>query len=204
LKLAVLPLSHLSISLLPFDSGPQIRKGEPTSSIRFEDDVVFHHFPEEEIIFEADGLPLPHDESQESINFLEDPEEEMTIGRRIALRLMQKKWYNPLATAEDPNDRSMKMASMKTARIAKTTSFRDVQFQKPSLEKAWAYFERVTLYRYILDDESESPPKNYCEKVYRMFWSKERTLKRAEPGLKSRKTILYDPFDTPHSQVSPS
>jgi hypothetical protein len=202
----VLPLSHLFISRLSFDSGPQIQKGKPTNSIRFEDDVVVHHVhPEEEIIFEADGpssVPSPVDaaldesqNSNESIDFLEDPKEEMTMGRRIALRLMHKKWYNPLATARE---------SRVSVRMVKQTSFRDVQFKKPSLKKAWAYFERVTLYRHILDDESGSPAKNCCDKLYRMFCSKERTLKRAEPGLKSQKTILYDPFDTPHSQVSPS
>jgi hypothetical protein len=156
--------------------------------------VVIHHFPSEEITLFADE-PSSALSAAESIDFLEDPKEEMTVGRRIALKLMYKKWYNPLATARE---------SRVSIKMAKQTSFRNVQFKKPSLEQAWAYFERVTLYRYIFNDESGSPAKNCCGKVYRMFCSKGRTLKRAEPGLKSRKTVLYDPFDTPHSQVSPS
>lgn len=72
--------------------------------------------------------------STESIDFLKDPISEMTSGRRIALWLLKYKWYNPqlkLDIQEERDDEVLAEPLIEQAR--------------PSLEKAWAYFEHVTL-----------------------------------------------------------
>eukprot|EP00980_Cylindrotheca_fusiformis_P007078 scaffold1482_cov120-Cylindrotheca_fusiformis.AAC.20 len=53
--------------------------------------------------------------------------------------------------------------------------------QKPSLEKAWAYFEHFALNRYVVNES-----KNW---------------KKAEPGEDELPTKLYNPFTMPHNQL---
>ena len=72
--------------------------------------------------------------STESIDFLNDPISEMTSGRRIALWLQKYRWYNPqlkVDTEEEGDD-------------AEAMGEPLIEQVRPSLEKAWAYFEHVT------------------------------------------------------------
>jgi hypothetical protein len=82
-----------------------------------------------------------HHHQHSTIDFLQDPPQEMTNGRRIALWLAQKfpRIYYPASTQQKKN---------KETNGAET--------EPPSLEKAWAFFEHVTLQRYlILSDQDE-------------------------------------------------
>lgn len=83
------------------------------------------------------------------IDFLQDDWSEMTYGRRIALSLMKYKWYNPKAGDEDPSEEVNAKDAGLEAPVDSMTS-EDDAFErgikmKPSLEKAWAYFEHVAL-----------------------------------------------------------
>lgn len=117
------------------------------------------------------------DVSVESVDFLQDPPETMTKGRKLALRLMDKKWYNPAAGRDKSDDEDA-----------------------PSLEKAWAYFEHVTLYRYIYNDDDDDDDVDKHNKDSGCFKG-ERDLQIAARGEKHKKTKLFPPLSTPHSQV---
>ena len=62
----------------------------------------------------------------------------------------------------------------------------------PSLEKAWAFFEHVTLPRYTVDEDYMGTG-NRKRKSYQVA--------RAEPGEDQDKTLLYDPIHTHSSQL---
>ena len=104
----------------------------------------------------------------ERIDFLQDSETEMTWGRRIALRLMKNEWYYPKPQEEEGSE---------------TPSSDDDEGQKPSLARAWAYFEHVALERYIVQEKGS------------------KSLERAEPGERFFNTKLYNPFCMAHNQV---
>ena len=44
--------------------------------------------------------------SKPGIDFLKDPPDQMTLGRKIALRLQYKKWYNPRANLQFKNKKN--------------------------------------------------------------------------------------------------
>ena len=78
--------------------------------------------------------------------------------------------------------------------------------ERPSLAKAWAYFEHVTLPRHI--DESASIKGNSADKMKRTEQERLERKKHlphqlmfAEPGEAKRKTKLYDPIETHSSQL---
>ena len=80
---------------------------------------------------------------KEAIDFVKDDKpSEMTLSRRIALRLMKYKWYYPNRDGK----KSSCFGSSKAENI-------DGSLQ-PSLEKAWAYFEHVTLPRFVYDGKN--------------------------------------------------
>lgn len=123
---------------------------------------------------------------------MEDPREEMTYGRIIALSLMNKPWYNQnLKKAVNENgDNPNANLSASQRRYANRVPLNTLGEGKvkqeeplPSLEKGWAYFEHVTLSRHIATE------------------GKSKTLERAEPGECSRKTKMYSPLWTPLSQM---
>ena len=81
---------------------------------------------------------------------------------------------------------------------------KDDEAEKPSLAKAWAYFEHVSLDRYLVNEkeEAERPqPRGWFARKYRRFFAGNRILRRAAPGQTDVKTRLFDPFNTPHSQL---
>ncbi|KAL3940562.1 MAG: hypothetical protein SGBAC_004918 [Bacillariaceae sp.] len=115
------------------------------------------------------------------IDFLKDERSSMTYGRRIGTEklsfvrevssaLMNKTWYNPGIKVDE---RTKSGESGNRAVVA-----------KPSLEKAWAYFEHFALDRYIIDHATASSDR-----------------KRAEPGENSVPTRLYSPIMLPHAQM---
>jgi hypothetical protein len=79
-------------------------------------------------------------------------------GRRVALSLIDKKWYNPLAGEKEEDDAAQVEKSKK--RVSKCESKfefeKETSLQKHLLEKAWAYFEQVSFYRYIVDRRGEA------------------------------------------------
>jgi len=65
-------------------------------------------------------------------NFLMDDPQTMTFGRKIALYCMKHyKWYNHRLGEEDDDEADMDRG----------------ETSKPSIEKAWEYFEHVSLQR---------------------------------------------------------
>ena len=119
--------------------------------------------------------------SDQNIDFLEDNPSEMTWGRRIALSLMERKWYNPRAgdTALDENgfDESFKDAQMDVPFDASDdpvvdpvdNMFGRITTTRPNLKKAWAYFEHVTLTRFIVEKKKNNQKKNICRRIIRKF-----------------------------------
>ncbi len=116
------------------------------------------------------------------IDFLKDRPEHMTYGRRIALSMASKfAWYNPhLGKANGPDGQEL-----------------------PSLAKAWAYFEHVTLERYVVEDYSLNRQVDLTkrQRLVKKFHRGERQMNIAEPGERELPTKLYSPITTPLSQM---
>jgi hypothetical protein len=147
----------------------------------------------------SDGIPVSASNGKdEGIDFLMDDKEEMTFGRRIALSLINMTWYNPSAAVKDEAPEALISPASRTSAHG---DFERNLSQKPSLEKAWAYFEHVALYRYILEEKPKSK-KNIFIRMIRKFQKGDKRMNKAEPGERDLKTKLYDPIFTPHSQVS--
>lgn len=154
----------------------------------------------------TDSVSECSNQSDESLDFLKDDKHDMTFGRRIALCLMDKTWYNPRAKMMDlaENDPKVDEVQLQRAESSSASNPKIDDFDatmsntSPSLEKAWAYFEYVALYRYIV------PPKdkkmNVFARVHRVL-SGNTKLERAKPGENHDQTRLYSPIMTPHSQL---
>ena len=147
--------------------------------------------------------------SSQHIDFLEDNPSEMTWGRRIALSLMERKWYNPHAgepaLEENGFDDSFKDAQMDltsdTSEDPAKNMFGRITTTRPNLKKGWAYFEHVTLTRFIVEQKEKSQKKNICWRIIRKFQKRDKKMERAEPGDNEVQTRLYSPFFTPHKQL---
>lgn len=85
----------------------------------------------------------------------------MTLSRRLARYLSTFSWYNPQLTSPNPN--------------------------RLSIDKAWSYFEHVTLARHFVPEDKASS-RDY--------------LRKAEPGEKDRPTRLYSVIHTPESDLA--
>ena len=116
------------------------------------------------------------------VNFLEDRPATQTYGRRIALYMADKyKWYNPWLGVDKDKDGN----------------------PKPSLERAWAFFEHVTLPRYIAEGPSGGRDHgNLVNRIRRGIFRGERQLSKAEPGERDKPTKLYSAINTPMSQMA--
>ena len=157
--------------------------------------------------------------SQMSIDFLQDNHKDMTYGRRIALKLVDKKWYNPRAGEDkdvvvegetQENDGAHHEASNNgsnapsSPQSAGTAGYpaRVTERQFPSLERAWAYFEHVALPRYVVQDKPNAPKKNILVRIVRKCFCKaNKQLDKAEPGENHLPTKLYSPIFTPLKQM---
>lgn len=131
-----------------------------------------------------DDPPILNDEGE--IDFQADKPGHMTWSRRLALYLASRySWYNPhLGKPEDATD--------------------EFGRQLPSIARAWAYFEHVTLERYVVAAGYRAASEqqlNQKERVLRAFHRGERRLEKAEPGENTHKTKLYNPLTTPLSQL---
>lgn len=148
------------------------------------------------------------------IDFLNDDVSEMTWGRRIALKLMDKPWYNPSIKAnneegedneegaddDESNNQDKPIEGDTTARVVDDFD-KDVIFEKPCLAKGWAFFEHQSLYRYILPADHESKSYSTWTKIYRtLFLQRNKKFERAEPGEEEDPSRLY-PIMTPHNQL---
>ncbi len=134
------------------------------------------------------------------IDFLQDAKSEMTLGRRIALQLMNSRWYNPRAGENEDEMKGVSPEAPKESIVDKDNVFERMDSATPSLEKAWAYFEHVSLDRYILEDKPRIK-KNICRRIIRKFQKADKRLEKAEPGESDVKTALYSPIFTPHTQL---
>jgi len=126
----------------------------------------------------------------DGIDFLNDPPEQMTTGRRIALKLMDKKWYNPRTGSTDvPVPLVPEMAV-------------EGESSAPSLRKAWVYFEHVVLTRYVVEDHNiDVDGWGWFAKFRQSFKNYDENFNLAQPGEKYKPTKLFDPIVTPHRQV---
>ena len=140
-----------------------------------------------------------------SINFLEDDPATMTYSRRIALHLMNKKWYFPKSEKEDEED-VPKQVTARDLEDVPGKSFEESlgmkEEKQPSLEEAWAYFEHVTLPRYLFRPKppgwvKRSPLVRFKNKMSKA----NKKMDIAEPGEKDRATRLYSPIFTPLKQM---
>ena len=148
-----------------------------------------------------DEISCSSTKSKESIDFLKDDKRDMTFSRRIALSLMNKKWYNPKAqdTVEEENDEvQLRRASSSSTKIDDFDNM--MSNAHPNLEKSWAYFEHVALYRYLVPSDEKSGRKNIFARIWNVMRGKTK-LERAEPGENDDPTRLYHPIMTPHSQL---
>jgi hypothetical protein len=134
------------------------------------------------------------------IDFLEDDSREMTNGRRLALSLMDHNWYNPRAgrtQVEEIKTLDSALSQMEVEGGLKKVDDFDAMMSnsQPNLALAWAYFEHVSLYRYLVPKDEAKQNKRCCHKL------RDRKLDKAEPGENDDPTRLYHPIFTPHSQL---
>lgn len=127
-----------------------------------------------------------HNDEGEQIDFLKDDPKEMTASRRLALSLMDKKWYNPLAgQEEEEKGRNLSVSG-----------------RLPSIKRAWAYFEHTTLMRYCdTGVNSLNADMTLWERYRYAGKNKDEQFERAKPGETKRPTRLYDWLATPHMQL---
>jgi hypothetical protein len=134
-----------------------------------------------------------NDSDSGHFNFLKDDPKEMTRARRIAKKVMNQKWYNPNAGKPIPDMDQDSQLLMNAGSIQRIL---------PSIEKAWAYFEHVTLTRYISSDNNKNTADMSVWQRYRYgFTNGNEEFERAQPGEKRMRTRLYDWISTPHKQV---
>ncbi len=145
------------------------------------------------------------DDAAEGIDFLKDPLNEMTWGRRLALFCMKRyPCYNPrLRPQQEEDTEESPLFDNLPRETFHAYPFDISRRENPSLEKAWAYFEHVTLSRYVVPPEDQyKTKKSLIVRIFRRFFRKGgQQLRRAEPGEKDFPTRLYKPIFTPHAQL---
>ena len=93
------------------------------------------------------GANVLADAAEGEIDFLKDRKPLMTFGRRIALFLSERyEWYNPYLG---------KTTQQADSDVDDPTSAAPI----PSIAKAWAFFDHVTLSRYEIDERAEKLKK---------------------------------------------
>lgn len=139
------------------------------------------------------------------IDFLKDDVYEMTYSRRIALKLMKYSWYYP--KSDDEEEEGSEDAKKSVVEDGDDDSVvddfdEDITFEKPNLEKGWAFFEHQALYRYILPENYKEKPKyGFLKTCFRtLFMHRNKKFEKAEPGEDEDPSRLYPVF-TPHNQL---
>ena len=133
-------------------------------------------------------LPPPPTRSYEE--YYQDEPEDMTRGRRIARYLSQYSWYfnsNRQQNRESQADGGNGATATTTTTAASEDNGTSNQ-DGPSLDAAWAYFEHVTLARYLLSNDAASS-------------SARDTMRRAEAGETTHPTRLYNVWSTPEKDL---
>jgi len=69
------------------------------------------------------------------IDFLKDDVQEMTYGRRIALKLMKYKWYNPLCEESEEEKEEETIEEKDSVPRIVDDFYKDFNFEKPNLAK---------------------------------------------------------------------
>jgi hypothetical protein len=140
-------------------------------------------------------------QQQHEIDFLTDDVYEMTMGRRIALKLAKYSWYNPSLNKVDREDQQQKDQDAAVIVSVRTSSSRDKMeaLTNTSLQEAWAYFEHTILPRYVLLDytKQQGGGQGMCARTMEKYRQAHQPLEIAEPGEKFLKTRLYSPYFTP-------
>ena len=163
-----------------------------------------------------------------TIDFLQDNVRDMTISRRIAVYLMKRyRWYNPrlvLEEEEDDDNNNNKKEEAMIATVAASTEdvnnnetisttsasimenypYSRSARENPSIAKAWAFFEHVTLPRFVIEpkEDTNGKKKNILVRCGRkLFCKANKQLSKAEPGENKLPTQLYQPIFTPHKQL---
>ena len=142
------------------------------------------------------------------IDFLNDKRQHMTFGRQLALYLSRNyKWYNPYlgavavtatTSSNDGDDDNNKDGDEKTP--------------PPSLDKAWAFFEHVTLARYEVvasrnlqeQQKSKQQLQHFTtrQRIIRLFVRGDRKFYIADRGERKVRTKLYPVLTTPLKQMA--
>jgi hypothetical protein len=137
------------------------------------------------------GFKLP-EAGDDGVDFLQDKIGHMTYGRRIALYLGNKyAWYNP-QLAESKEEQKQEGPATD---------------EKPSIARAWAFFEHVTLNRYEVPEDHQAMSSRGVDadglhkKCLRGLCRGEQKLEMAEPGESGIPTKLYSAVHTPLSQL---
>ena len=132
------------------------------------------------------------------IDFLQDPPKEQTYSRQIATWLCQN---YPFVYGLPSKTSSSSSSSTRNNNTPNASN-------SPSIEKAWAFFEHVTLERYmILTNDSDNQqqqqhkPRGKRQRLQHALGGGDRKLTIAEPGEKDCPTKLYSPLTTPLSQL---
>ena len=150
-----------------------------------------------------------------TFDFLQDNLKDMTGARRLALKLLNKKWYNPHAgkvVKDDTHNQYKKAGTDQTSWAGSHDNNSSATFDFdgavsgsrgiPSLETAWAYFEHVTLTRYVVHNENiDASELSFWQRFRFGLKNNDERIECAKPGEKQRPTRLYDYLTTPHMQV---
>lgn len=136
------------------------------------------------------------------IDFLKDDPSTMTYGRKIALSLMKKyAWYNPRLSESEEKGTGDIVIDEGRYRTQDGYPITHSKEEKPSLEKAWAYFDHVALPRYLFEPKENDEKKGIFTRMIRKWSKANKQLQRAEPGEAEHETRLYSTLFTPHKQL---
>ena len=142
------------------------------------------------------------EEPEELIDFLQDDISTMTYGRRIALYMMKKyAWYNPQLSETEEKSAGDIVIDEGRYRSQDGYPITHSKEEKPSLEKAWAYFDHVALPRYLFEPKENNEKKGILTRIIRKWSKANKQLQRAEPGEAEHETRLYSTLFTPHKQL---
>ena len=167
-----------------------------------------------------DGRKRPRRNDSNEIDFLTDHLQRMTYGRRIALCLSRKyAWYNPQLKPKEEEAMHKTEGNQDDGAGANRPEVEEngLKTMAPmaSIEKAWAYFEHITLprHKYIPKNEPEPVPVaedtgipkpssfDSVSKLSRKVLKGEQKLDIAVPGENTYETEFYHPITTPLNQM---
>ena len=163
---------------------------------------------------------LKSGQNPRNIDFLKDHPSEMTIGRQLAVELMKFPWYYPTKYQEKEDNIQTSEINLTQKRLIKSDTESDGTEEPkstdtestdstelnsdrlkheplPSLAKAWAFFEHITLPRYVVDLTTKVP----SSPIIRLWKMNSVELEPATRGEHQRPTRLYSVFYTPLKQM---